>query len=133
MVPDWASAAGHRTVLAAAVFGGGEKHVFEHAVRVHPIDFEFPYSDVDDVTITPPAGWQVSGFPQPQHTNLKVCSYSLTTESKDGLLHLSRNLMINLSLLQPEYYGGLREFFQVVRSGDEQQLVLQPAGGSTPQ
>jgi len=132
-VPDWASAAGRRTVLAAALFGGGEKHVFEHAVRVHPIYFEFPYSDVDDVTITPPAGWQVVGLPQPQHTDLKVLSYSLTAESEDGLLHLGRKLMINLSLVQPEYYGGLREFFQVVRSGDEQQIVLQPAGGSTPQ
>ncbi len=132
-VPDWASAAGHRTVLAAALFGGGEKHVFEHAVRVHPIYFEYPYSDVDDVTITPPAGWQVSGVPQPQHTDLKVCSYSLTAENKDGLLHLGRNLMINLSLVQPEYYGGLRKFFQTVRSGDEQQIILQPAGAAATQ
>jgi hypothetical protein len=132
-VPNWASAAGRRTVLAAAVFGGGEKHVFEHAVRIHPIYFEYPYSDVDDVTITPPTGWQVSGLPQPPHTDLKVCSYSLTAENKGGLLHLSRNLMINLSLVQPEYYGGLRRFFQTVRSGDEQQIVLQSAGGSTPQ
>lgn len=132
-VPDWASAAGHRTVLAAALFGGGEKHLFEHAVRVHPIYFEYPYSDVDDVTITPPAGLQVTGLPQPKHTDLEVCAYSLTAESKSGSLHLNRNLMVNLSLLQPGYYGALREFFQVVRSGDEQQIVLQPAGGSMPQ
>ena len=131
-MPGWASAAGRHTVLAAALFGGGEKHVFEHAVRVHPIYFEYPYSDVDDVTITPPAGWQVTGLPKPQHTDLKVCAYSLTAESKDGALHLGRNLMVNLRLVQPEYYGGLRGFFQVVRSGDEQQIVLQPTGASAP-
>jgi hypothetical protein len=129
-VPGWASAAGRHTVLAAALFGGGERHVFEHAVRVHPIYFNFPYNDVDDVTITPPAGWQVTGLPQPQHIYLKVCDYSLTAESKEGSLHLSRNLMINLSLLQPDYYGALREFFQAVRSGDEQQVVLQQGGAS---
>ncbi len=132
-VPDWASAAGRHTVLAAALFGGSEKHVFEHAVRVHPIYFEYPYSDVDDVTITPPAGWLATGLPQPQHTDLKVCSYSLTVESKGGSLHLGRNLTLNMMLVQPEYYGSLRKFFQAVRSGDEQQIVLQQGGATAPQ
>lgn len=131
-VPDWASAAGRRTVFAAALFGGGEKHLFEHAVRVHPIYFDFPYSDVDDVTITPPAGWQVTDLPRPEHTDLKVCAYSLTVDSKDNLLHLRRNLMVNLGLVQAEYYGALRGFFQVVRSGDEEQIVLVPTVGSAP-
>jgi hypothetical protein len=131
-VPGWASAAGRHTVFATALFGGGEKHLFEHAVRVHPIYFDFPYSDVDDVTITPPAGWQVTDLPRPERTDLKVCAYSLTVDRKDNLLHLRRNLMVNLGLVQAEYYGALRGFFQVVRSGDEEQIVLVPAEGSAP-
>jgi hypothetical protein len=40
--------------------------------------------------------------------------------------------MVNLGLVQAEYYGALRGFFQVVRSGDEEQIVLVPAEGSAP-
>ncbi len=41
-VQGWASAAGHRALIAVGLFGAPEKHVFEHAGRVHPIYFEFP-------------------------------------------------------------------------------------------
>lgn len=131
-VPDWASAAGRHTVLAAGLFGGGERHVFEHAVRIHPIFFDFPYSDSDDVTITPPEGWQLADLPQPKHTDLKVCAYSLGAENKDGSLHVSRHLMLNLGLVPPQYYAALRGFFQIVRSGDEEQVVLIPVAPSAP-
>jgi hypothetical protein len=125
-VSEWASAAGRRTLLAVGLFGGGEKHVFEGANRIYPLYFDFPFSDVDDVTIALPAGSQITNLPQPQHVDLKGCAYNQAAESKDGSLHLSRSLMLNFSLLDPKYYTTLRHFFQAVRSGDEQQVVLSP-------
>jgi len=131
-VPGWVSAAGRHTVLAAGLFGGGEKHVFEHAVRVHPIYFDFPYSDVDDVTITPSPGWEVTDLPQPQHFDVKTCAYTLTAQNKGGSLHLRRDLMVNVVLVKPEFYGALRRFFQAVKTGDEQQVVMSPSAPSRP-
>jgi hypothetical protein len=125
-VPGWASSAGRRTLLPAGLFGGGERQVFKGANRVHPIYFSFQYSDVDDVTTAPPPGSQVTNLPQPLHTDLKVCSYDLTAENKGGSLHVSRTLTVNLKQVDAKYYGALRDFFQKVRNGDEQQIVLSP-------
>ena len=55
-IPGWVSNAGRRVVLPVGVFTGVEKHIFEHANRVHPIYFEYPYEKEDDVTIDLPAG-----------------------------------------------------------------------------
>jgi len=123
-VPSWTSSTGRRTLLAIGLFGAGEKHVFEGATRVHPIYFSYPYSDLDDITITLPAGSGVANLPEPQHSDLKVCSYSLAAEKKEGALHLSRNLTVNLRLVDPKFYPTLREFFQTVRNGDDQQAIL---------
>jgi len=125
-VPGWASSAGqHRLLLPAGVFGGNEKHVFENTQRVHPIAFAHPYIDVDDITITHLAGWTVESLPQPKSLDLKNCTYTLTTkEKKDGTIHLDRKLMLNLMLVDPKNYGLLRDFYQRVRTGDEEQVVL---------
>jgi hypothetical protein len=129
-VPGWASVAGRRTLLSVGLFSGSEKHVFEGASRVHPIYFSFPYSDDDDVTITLPPRTQISNLPQPQHVDQKVCSFGLTAESKEGSLHITRNLVVDVHMMGPKYYDSLRTFFQAVRSGDEQQVVLSPEAAS---
>jgi hypothetical protein len=123
-VSGWASSTGRRCLLSAGLFGGGEKHVFETANRVHPVYFRFPYTDLDNVTISPPPGWQISNLPQPQHLDAKVIIYDLDVENKDGSLRLNRSLMVNISLVQVKSYSELRRFFQSVRSADEEQIVL---------
>src|SRR5260370_941038 len=55
-IPGWASNAGKRVLIPAGVFTAGEKHTFEHANRVYPIYFEYPYEKWDDITIELPAG-----------------------------------------------------------------------------
>jgi hypothetical protein len=39
---------------------------------------------------------------------------------------LTRKLDIDLLLLEPKFYAPLRNFFQAVRTGDGEQIVLQP-------
>ena len=63
-IPGWAAGTGRRVMLPAAIFTAAEKGVFEHANRVQPIYFEYPYQKMDDVTIELPAGWQVSSVPR---------------------------------------------------------------------
>jgi len=57
--------------------------------------------------------------------------YVLKAENNKGTLHLTRKFDINLVFLEAQYYGALREFFQVVRSGDEDQIILQPGAAIT--
>jgi hypothetical protein len=129
-IPGWASSAGKRALLPVGLFTVHEKQIFEHADRVHPIYFEYPYQKVDDVTIELPTGWQVSSVPQQQKSDGHVVSYDLHVESGKDTVHVVRKLNIDILLLDTKYYGALRNFFQVVRTGDEEQVLLQPATAS---
>jgi len=130
-VPGWASAAGRRALLPVGLFGATEKRLFDHTARVHPIYFEFPFQKVDDVTVELPLGWMVSSTPPAQDQNAKVVIYTLKVDHDAGALHWTRTLNIDLLLLETKFYPALRNFFQVVRSGDESQIVLQPATATT--
>lgn len=127
-VPGWVSGAGRRAILPVGLFSALEKHFFEHTNRVFPIIFHYPYKDVDDVAIDLPPGWQVTSLPKSQDQNGKAMEYILQAENKNGTLHLTRVLRNDLVMVPQDKYPVLRTFFQLVRSGDEQQVVLQPGG-----
>ncbi len=129
-IPDWATNAGKRTVIAAGLFTAVEKHIFEHTNRVHPIYVDFPYEKDDDVTIELPAGWQVSSVPAPQTQEGHIVTYHLKVDKDGSALHLTRKLSWDFLLLEPKYYPALRNFFQTVRTGDDEQIILQPAAAS---
>jgi hypothetical protein len=125
-IPGWASNAGRRAVIPAAIFTAAEKGIFEHANRVHPIYFAYPHQRVDDISVELPAGWQVSSVPAAQDKDGHVVLYSLKVERNPGALRLTRKLSVDILMLEPKYYAALRNFFQVVRTGDGEQIVLQP-------
>jgi hypothetical protein len=105
--------------------------VFEHANRVHPIYFEYPYEKEDDVTIELPPSWQVSNVPPPQTQDGHIIAYSLKAERGSGTVHVLRKLNSDVLILDQKYYSALRNFFQVVRTGDEEQILLQASATST--
>jgi hypothetical protein len=126
-VPGWASGAGKRALLPVGLFSGPEKHMCEHSTRVHPLYFQYLFEKTDDVHVELPLGWQISSLPQPQNTDAKVMAYTLKVENEKGSLHFERHLRSGLTFLDQKYYPALRNFYQAVRTGDEQQVVLQPA------
>jgi len=125
-IPGWVSSAGSRAVMPAAIFTAAEKGTFEHANRVHPIYFEYPHEKADDITVELPPGWQVGSVPKEQDQNGNVVRYILKVENNAGTLRLTRKLTIDVLMLEPKYYAALRNFFQAVRTGDAEQIVLKP-------
>lgn len=129
-IPGWVAGAGRRALLPVGIFSAPEKHIFEHANRVQPLYFEYPFEKVDDVTIDLPLGWQVQTLPPAQTKDGHIVGYDLKAEKDSGSIHLSRKLTVDILLLDQKYYPALRNFFQVVRTGDEEQIVLQPGSAN---
>ncbi len=129
-IPGWASNAGRRVILPAGIFTQVEKHIFEHTNRVHPIYFEYPYEKIDDITVELPPGWAVSSVPAARTQDGHIVTYSIKVENGKDTLHLTRKLTVDFLILEPKYYMALRNFFQAVRTGDEEQIVLQPGAAS---
>jgi len=129
-VPGWVSGAGRKAILPVGLFSAPEKHIFDHTSRVHPIYFNYPFQEMDDISIDLPLGWQVGSVPGPQNQDGHVIAYTLKAENGKGSLHVARALRIDFFQLETKYYAALRNFFQAVRSGDEQQVVLQPGAAA---
>lgn len=128
-VTGWVSGAGRRALLPVGLFAAPEKRLFDHAERVHPIYFEFPFQRSDDVSIDLPLGWQIATVPKPENLDAKAITYALEAKNDKGTLHLNRVLNVDVMLLPADKYLTLRKIFQIVRTADEEQVILQP--GST--
>ena len=129
-IPGWISGSGRRAMLPVGLFSATEKNVFEHANRVYPIYFEFPFGKDDDVTISLPLGWKVGSMPQSANVEKEVVVYDLKVDKADNALHITRKLSVNMLLVDTRYYPALRNFFQLVRTGDDEQVVLEPIGAT---
>jgi Domain of Unknown Function with PDB structure (DUF3857) len=129
-VQGWASGAGRRVLLPVGLFSAPEKHLFDHADRVQPIYFQFPFQRVDDIDVDLPPGWQIGTLPTLPKQGAGLVTYEMKAENNKGTLHLKRFLNVDILILEQKYYAPLRNFFQVVRTNDEQQVILQPGATS---
>ena len=127
-VPGWVSGAGHKAMLPMGLFSADEKDVFAHTERVHPIYFDYPMEKDDDITIILPTGWQVSSVPKDNVMDGHIVGYSLRAENNKSSVHITRKLSSDILLLDQKYYQALRNFYEMVRTADEEQILLQPGG-----
>jgi hypothetical protein len=123
-VPGWAAAAGNRALVPVGLFGGSEKHIFEHGARVHPLYFSHPYQHTDEISIELPPGWQVASMPKPRAVDIKVIKYGSSAQLNGTTLTLKRELLLNTIMIQQKFYPQVHDFFQAVRAGDEDQIVI---------
>ena len=129
-VPGWLSGAGKRALLPTGLFGAPEKHLFEHANRIWPVYFKYPFETVDDITITLPDGWKVDNQPKDMDRDAKAVEFKLEVKNDGGAVRIKRQLRSDVVMVGKESYSILRNFYQLVKSEDEQQIVLLPGGTS---
>lgn len=125
-VPAWVSPAGRHVLFPLGLFSAPEKHLFDHAQRVQPIYFQFPFERTDDISIKLPTGWEISTVPRPRKLDAKAVVYLVEAKKQNDLLHLNRLLDVDITYLPATDYPALRKLFQSVRTGDEQQIMLEP-------
>lgn len=130
-VPGWATLTGRHALFPVGLFSETDKHVFEHSERVHPIYFKFLSQKLDDVNVELPSGWQIASVPQPQNQDLHVVGYAVSAQNNKGSLHVARKLDINILSMETKYYSPIRSFFQIVKAGDEQPVVLTPGAATS--
>lgn len=130
-VPGWARTAGSRALVPVGVFAGANRHIFEHATRLHAVYFPFPHQVEDEVSVELPQGWTVGSVPAPGGVDIKIANSKWTAQSTPTGFHLKRDLSIETLLVKVQNYGQLQSFFQAVRqSGDEDAVISLPAASA---
>ena len=129
-IPNFTVTTGRRLLLPLGLFQVNEKHLFQHAKRVHSVYFGYPWQEKDEVTVQLPAGYQVESMPEarkstPTFAGNQIGRYEINCEAQGRTLRLRRELEVKYFLFPVSYYVALRGFYSSVRAGDEDQVVLQ--------
>jgi len=127
-IEGWVSGAGKRAMMPVGVFSASEKRVFDHADRVQPVYYPYFYMKEDDIKIELPLGWHVASVPKGQDFDAKAAEYVMKYDDQKTAVRINRTLRIDLFMVPKETYPVLRNFYQAVRTGDEEQIVLLPMG-----
>jgi|WetSurMetagenome_2_1015567.scaffolds.fasta_scaffold50105_2 hypothetical protein len=124
-LPHVATITGRRALVPASLFHFSRRHPFQSATRVHPVYFNFPYQENDDVTLEIPAAYQLESLPGPSRETGEAIDYQAAFEQNGNSLHFQRRFTLNKIYFKNNSYPTLRKSFDKVRASDEQQVVLQ--------
>jgi hypothetical protein len=97
-------------------------------VRINPVDGRFPGQTQDQITYVIPAGFTLEGKPQDSLFKWEGnAAYEARTKFERNSITNSRILARGFTLLEPNEYVGLHDFFQKVAAASTEELVLTPA------
>ncbi|HKN21077.1 MAG TPA: DUF3857 domain-containing protein [Terracidiphilus sp.] len=118
--------AGKRLILPGLIFESRAKHPFvAQDKRNIPIDVHYPIMESDDVIYHLPPGYAVESAPHtadvtwPGSALLRIDSVP-----KEDKLEVMRVLARNFTLLKPDTYNDLHDFYLKLAAADQQQIVL---------
>lgn len=123
-IPNFGTSTGRRLLLPLAVFQAGKKYPFRTAKRVHEIYFHYPYQEIDHVTVRLPKGYDVESLPAPRKVDKGSGRYEILRRNEGGELNLERRVVMDGFYFPVQAYSALRIFYDGVRAGDEEQVVL---------
>jgi hypothetical protein len=124
-IPGLVTAAGEKTLLPVSPLTGTAQYPFRQTARNYPVYFPFPYREFDDIVLTLPEGQAAEVRPAPRKTDNDFSTYSLVCAQENPTrLHIQRDLVIKKSYYAVDQYPALKAFFDAVRAGDEEQIVL---------
>jgi hypothetical protein len=121
----YASVAGKRLLTPPYLFRENIKDTFVLAERTYPVYFPYAFAEIDKVSINVPPGYSIESLPGVQNFKLPYAQYQNIEKFEGTQLTSTRALLVNGVFFSPGQYAELRDFFNKVRDGDEQQAVLQ--------
>ncbi len=120
-----ATPAGDKTLLPVSPLLGSRRHPFRHAERRHPVQFPYPYREFDDIVVTLPEGLKLETAPAARRKEFEAFGFSIVAAPEDGnKIHVQRNLAVRRSYFAVDLYKTVKGFFDELRAGDEDFLVL---------
>ena len=134
-VPEYAQRTGKRLLLQPAYFQKGRAATFTAQERRHPVMFDYPWSEQDDVQIELPEGFELDHPQAPAGVSIPpVAEYGVTLKiaraTSTRTLIFERRMQFGgpgYILFPQERYAGVKKVFDSVHAGDGQVLSLKAA------
>lgn len=117
---------GDKMYFSPLLFYSLTENPFKVEKRDYPIDFVYPQEDKYTITINLPDGYSVESVPQNTvfaiENSLLVYKFNLI--ATEGKIQMGATLTINESLITPNYYNDLKDFFKRVVENQSEKIVL---------
>jgi hypothetical protein len=129
-VDKYAKVAGDLVLVRPRVLGIESRSFLENKeARAHPIEFDEPERDTDEVDITVPPGFTVDELPHSVDIDKPYASYHSKADFKNGNLHYSRSFELKQLELPADRAEELRDFYLSI-ANDERGAAVFKRGGS---
>jgi len=126
-LPTTGAITGSRAIVPLAVFTAAAKAPLSSERRKASLYFRYQYRVDDDVTLDVPAGYNVEALPTARTHDLGGLVYSTKIDRAESSVHLARSLAVKTIGIDVEKYDVVRNFFKLVATADQDQLVLKKA------
>jgi hypothetical protein len=129
-VPSYASKVGQRLLVPVGIFHLTDQQPFASTRRTHPVYLDYPWESYETVKLVLPPGMQMESLPPVSKVERGPAVYQSSAqkdEKKGNVLELKRSVKMAVYYIAAQQYPILREFYQQMRVGDEQQVVLKLA------
>jgi hypothetical protein len=103
-----------------------KENPFKEEERVYPIDFTFPRTVENFITIKIPEGYQVDYIPEKAIFKLGdgVAQLTYLIEEFNNVISVKVNHEVNAALFLPQDYNSLREFYISLINKENEKIVL---------
>jgi len=120
--------AGKRALIPLHVFQFNARPRFSAAQRVNAVYFYYPAREIDEIHMTLPAGVQVENLPANDVQKLEYALYKTEQkpEGTNGIIAL-RDLVMAGMAFPANMYPEVKGFYDKVKAGDDQQVILKAA------
>lgn len=124
-IPGLVTSVGDRMLLPASPLLGTKQYPFRHSERKFPVYFPFPFREFNDIIISLPEGMTLETPPEPRKSQREFYVYQLTcVQEGTQKIHVQRDLVIQKSFFPVDQYAGIKAFYDMVRTSDEEQVIL---------
>ena len=120
--------AGKRWIVPVHLFQVNEKPRFSASERVNAIYLDYLSREMDEVHVTLPTDLEVESLPPNDDVRLDYALYRTIQKQESGKAVVAiRDLAIGGFAFPPEKYKEIKGFFDKVKAGDDQPIVVKAA------
>ncbi|MFT5891507.1 MAG: hypothetical protein ACI9Y7_001611 [Dokdonia sp.] len=113
--------------VAPMLFLGNYENPFKSEERLYPIDFKYPQSIGNNITLNIPEGYRVERIPEPFEIQLPdgIGSYMLTfVQNNEKSIQLTSVLKLSSTLVEPSIYNEIKNFYSEIVTKETETIVL---------
>lgn len=133
-IPNYAQKTGKRLFIQPGYFEYGSSPTFSTADRKYPIFFHFPWSEIDDIEISLPKGYDLENAdaPQPLADSSRISSLTVKMflEKTNNVLSYKREFSFGgngITLFMPENYKAVKGLFDAFHNANTHMLTARQA------